>query len=653
MKEIKLNRIVLSNWKSRNVDITFNDKRTNIHGRNRLGKTSIRNAWCWLLTGYTNAYSPKNHELFDNTLELSHETPIASVKAWISIDGLEYTIQKTAQAKFTRKKGTNEYIKDGSDNYKTYIDEIEISATDFTAWVEHNICPYDMLGYCLDGSFFAVLADDDRRKARKVLENIVGEIKASDFKGDYSALKDDFAKGYSIEQIEEKAKNHIRPLRERMIALPTLISDKGKTLAEYNDIDFASIEKEIAEKKQTISSIDDAILGKSESIQPILGKRDAIYEIINSKTLKLNECRNTYVAKFKATTSEIKGKISEVQAINAGIQLRNTMAQTAYEKKCSELSEDKASLESMMDYREVLLKRKNDLKAQVFNGESCPYCKQELPAEMLEIAKERFNKQKKEDLDFIISQGKKTTARIIQLQEKVNNLQLIVDAGCTLEAKESTEIYEEELREHEKSFVPFENTDEYAMLIKEIEDIKATLPEIPTSDTTALTNTKKSLLDALETLNQSLGIKCKADDLKTEIDALKCELRNIGNELGKQEMILDKCKEYVEERANIISERINGKLKDTAIQMWQVQKNGELTPSCTITDKSGVKYSTLNNSNRIKTCIELQQMFCKYYDITLPIFIDEYHAFDSFNAPTIDSQYMCLFASDSPVLVVE
>lgn len=652
-KEIKLTRLVLSNWKSLNLDVTFNNGKTIVKGRNGVGKSSLASAWNWLLTGYCNAFTPKNHELFDNRIELSHETPIASVKAWISVNDVEYTIEKTAQAKFTRKRGTSEYIKESSDTYKILIDEIEISATDFNSWIEHNICPVDMLVYCLDGGFFSTLADDDKKKSRKVLETIVGEITQDDYKGDYTCLANDFAKGYTIEQIEEKTKNQIKPIKDRQTKIPALIEDKEKMLSEYSLLDYDDIERQIAEKKNAIDNIDNAMLGKSESIKPILDKRDAIFEIINSKTLSLNERKNGYIGAYNAFRHEIKRKIDDIEKNNALIRSRNAQRQLEYDRQYNELEQVKKELASLNEYIDVLRKRKDDIKAKVFDGDTCAVCGQDLPYDMLETAKAKFNKQKQEDLDFIVKQGKQTSEKIDSCQNRIYAIQEGIAIGVYFDKEQSTTLLQAELDEYESKYVPFEETEEYTKLVNDIDELKASLPEIPTNDNDALTNTKKTLIDALGTLYQLYGRKSKVSELNGEIDALKYELRHTGNELAKLEMILDKCKEYAEERANIISDRINDKLVNSRIQMWQKQKNGELSPSCTITDKQGVKYSTLNNSNRIKTCIELQQMFCKHYDVALPIFIDEYSVFDSFNVPAIDTQHICLIASDSPTLVIE
>ena len=86
-KTIKIKRIELSNVRGRNIAVTPNDVETRISGLNELGKSSIVEAFYWLLSGYTNATSIKNFNLFDNTKPLTHETPATSVKADIDIDG--------------------------------------------------------------------------------------------------------------------------------------------------------------------------------------------------------------------------------------------------------------------------------------------------------------------------------------------------------------------------------------------------------------------------------------------------------------------------------------------------------------------------------------------------------------------------------------
>lgn len=653
MKKVVLKRIQLTNWKSLNLDVEFSESKTKISGANGIGKSSLQNAWNWLLSGYTNAYSPKNHELFDNKVEITHETPIASVKAWVSINEIEYTIEKTAQAKFTRRRGTNEYIKDSSDTYKMLIDEIETTATDFNAWIEQNICPTDMLVHCLDGNFFAVIADDDKKKARKVLETIVGEIKPEDFTGDYDVLANDFAKGYTIEQIEERTKNRIKPVKDRMSDIPTLVADKERTLAEYQQIDYADLEQQIGDKKKEIEEIDNQMLGKAESIQPIIAQRDAILAEINSKTLNLHEQRNAYTAKQNAIVGEIKDRIDDIDRRNRQIQQRNDEKNRELDSAKIKIEHYKTELKSHEQRREELLRYRNEVKERIYAPERCGYCGQELPEGMIEQAQKQFYERKQVELDNIVTNGKACRALIDECKRQIELFTKQIEKGVDLEPLVDRDALNEELNYAYAKHIPYTETDEYKNATKEIEELKASLPEIPQTDNDTLTQAKKTLIDAIGVLNQTYGYKHKADALKAEISDLKAELRKVANELAQLEGVLAKCAEYREEKASIISMRVNDKLDDCKIQMWERQKNGEMIPSCIITDNSGVKYSTLNNSNRIKTCVSIQQLFCRHFGIKMPVWVDEASIFSAFNQPNPDSQSIYLYATDIKNLSVD
>ena len=652
-KRIIIKSIQLSNWKAQNKSVEFNEGKTIIKGRNSIGKTTLMKGWLWLLTGWTDANNVKNHEIFDNKETLSHETPLASVKAIITIDDVEYTIERQAKAGFTRKRGENTYIKSSSDTYKYLIDNIEVSVANFNDWISANICDVNNLVYCLSGEFFSTLCENDKNNARRVLETLIGEIKESDFKGDYTLLNEKL-KSLNIDQIVEQTKNTIKPLVRRMEDIPTIVERMEKTLADYRSIDFDTLLKEIESKKETINDIDNAILGKAESIKPILGERDKIFEIINSKTLSLNEHRNTYESKQKAIISEIKAKIEGVKRENSIIAYNNEKAKADYDVNVALLNSNKRALDETNKVRERLLKERDEVKARVFSGDDkCAYCGQELPSDMLDKARERFNAKKKEELDSIVARGKAAKESIDSIVKRISELEEIIVKGWVEEPLKSVEEYEKGLRDAQSKYIPYENTKEYEVLKGEIEDLKKSLPEIPQNDNEALTNTKRAIIGELEDLNRKYGLKTKADELEREIVALKEEKRNLGVEIAKLEGFLMNIQEWLQERANIVSNRINDKLTNCKIVMYSAQKDGSLKPDCVIVDNDNVKYATLNYSNRIKTNIELQQLFCNFYGIEMPCWIDEAAVFSHNNLPALESQHILLYASDDNYLIVE
>lgn len=652
-KKVILKKLTLQNWKAQNKSVEFNEGKTTIKGRNSIGKTTLMKGWLWLLTGWTDANNVKNHEIFDNKETLSHETPLASVKAIITIDDVEYTIERQAKAGFTRKRGENTYVKSSSDTYKYLIDSIEVSVANFNDWIANNICDVNNLVYCLSGEFFSTLCENDKNNARRVLETLIGEIKDEDFKGDYTLLNEKL-KSLNIDQIVEQTKNTIKPLVKRMDEIPSLVESKEKTICDYRSVDFDALMCEINDKKKTIDDIDSAILGRAESIAPILGERDKIFEIINSKTLSLNERRNTYESKQKSITSEIKGKIEGIERENKRILETNRKLVNDYKDTEFRLSLVKKGLEVEQRHREELLKQRDEVKARVFNEDmKCAYCGQELPQDEVEKARVRFNAAKKNDLDMIVVKGKTCKAEIERYEKEIAELQAIVDKGVVELPYKSVEEYEKELQDAQSKYVPFENTKEYEKLKGEIEFLKGTLPEIPQNDNEALTNTKRAIIEELDELNRQYGLKTKADELEVEVQQLLQEKRNLGVEIAKLEGLLVNIQEWLQERANIVSSKVNDKLTNCKIVMYSVQKDGSLKPDCVIVDSNNVKYATLNNSNRIKTNIELQQLFCDFYGIELPCWVDEAAIFSQNNLPVLESQHILLYASDDNYLIVE
>lgn len=653
IKKVILQNLTISNWRGQNIIVNFNDTTTTIKGKNGCGKSTLMEAWCWLISGYTNANANKNENLFDNKVTLSHETPKASVKATICIDDITYTIERVAEAKFIRKRGTNEYEKNASDSYYTYIDNIEISASDFNNWISSNLCDNTKIIYALDGNFFVFLCENDRKKSRKVLEEIVGTITPLDFQKDYSLINDELKK-ISVELLEEKLKNSLKPLEKRLSEIPIIVGRLNETLVEYDSVDYFALLDEINEKKRTINEIDETILGKASAIKPILGQRDAIFELINQKTLELNKAKNDYNATQQDKLNEIKARISQNKRNNEQIKARNNSLLQQFENDSYSLKKAKELLSLLQDEREKLLNKKNEIKSKIFQEDECPFCGQELPVELIEEQRMQFNKQKNDELQDIISRGKNIRSQIDNCIEQINRLSTIVEKGVNEESLISDDELLNELQIAESSFVAFEETSLYKKLSKEISDLNATMPIIPQNDNDALTLSKRILLDTLDELNRKYGYKDKADKIRVEINELHQEQKKVGCEIAKIEEKIAKCKEYIEERASIISDRINLKLHDCKIVMWETLKSGEKVPDCRIVDKNNVKYSTINHSNQIKLSIDIQRMFNKHYNINLPIWVDESDCFDSNNLPKIDdTQMIYLKASDDNYLIVE
>lgn len=652
MKTITLKKIQLSNFKSLNLEVEFNEGATRISGRNGIGKTSIANAFYWLLSSYTNPYVPKNYALFDDKVELTHETPLAKVKAWLKVGDYDYTIEKTAEAKFTRPKGSSEWVKASSDTYTVYIDEIETSATAFNEWIEANICPVAMLPYLLSGEFFTALIDDNKNKAREILSSLVGEVKPEDFKGNYSSIEE-LLKRYSASDIVEMSRKKKKPLEERQNVIPVEIDRKEERLSELRSMDFSATEKEIEKIKGEIEAIDGLLLGNADAVKPILEHNREIENKVANKRLSLVNGRLDYKEAQNARTSEIKAKIAEVKRYNENIKKENDRIILDYDEKCIKLAQLSDLYDKNLARLETLRKRKDEIKERVFTDDHCPYCGAELDPISLEDKKTIFARQKTTDLAQVVEEGKAYKAELERIKAKMKEVEAEIEAGYTpLEWQDLTP-YEEALARVEATFVPYEETDDYKRINAEIDALMSEIKEVPSNDNESLTSRKKALIENLSELSKKLGLKDEIAKVKKDIVELREELRSVANAIAELEKLIYTSKRWEDERNNIVSYKINHELESSKIEMFSTLKNGETMSDCVVLNKRGVRMGSTNFSDRILIEIDMQMLFMRKMGVRLPIWVDESAVFSSSNLPHREGyQMIFMFPSDSPRLEI-
>lgn len=622
MKELRINKLEIKSFKGSTRVVEFNGADCLISGKNGVGKSTIMKAWFWLLSGYTDAINPKNCELYDNTMEISENTPTASVKAYINIGGYDYTISRTAKPSYSKKRGETEYTKDASDKYAFFIDDVEVTVKNFNEWIEANICPKELIQYCINGEFLANLSIDDKDKCRKVLEYIIGEIKQEDFKGDFKMLFK-MMERFSIEALKEQCKQKMKLPKQRLEEIPTLIESKQEDIAQLEAVNFSENEKKVNLINQKIKEIDEELKGGAEKIKPLIEKRNSELNHIADLERELKNAESAFIEEQNSKPNKISDKIKELNEQNEKIKVYNTKLDIEYEDKKQRLELAKKDLEAYRIELELLKEKKNKIKGRVFADNKCSYCGQELPSDTIEERKNEFKETNSKELEAVVIRGKATIEKINKEKSIISQLTEELENKPTYKELISTSNLRCELDDLKSKIVDYKETEEYKLKYSSINILKANVTTIPEQNNDELTLQKSDLMAELATLNKELGQKTILERNKQELQDLIAEQKANGVALAKLQRLELEINNYIEEKANIISSRVNELLDFAKIEMQERQKNGNMTPSATICRKDGVKYSTLNGSDRILAIIDLQMMFNKYFNVSLPIFIDE------------------------------
>lgn len=602
MKKIILKQIEIRDWRSINKVVNFGENTTEIDGKNGCGKSSIFHAWVWLFTSRTDIDNGKNIDLFDNRYPITHRTPEASVKATISIDGSEYEIKRTAQPCFVRDRETREYVKQSSDKYKTYIDGLEVSATDFDKWVDIHLCDKNMLLFCLDGSFFTSLASEDRRKARGVLDSIVGEIVDEDFESDFSELLTSAGKT-PIDTYYKQVKSKIKEYDKEIESLESKV-EVLELEASNGAIEYPKVKDEIESLEKRRSELNDIISNNSE------------------QTKRLYERKSAYDAEFLTKKEVMKEDIRSSERDIDGLNANKNNLESAIAQDTSALGVwrlKKHECESKLERNQ--------------NEKTCPTCGREYPDDFMSMRADEILAIKKditecdEELEKIKNRMEANRKMLSSLCDVIKATERIVYAK------------NEDLKRFELEHKAFEETEEY-------------ITEYKLVDTSNVSSEIAAIDVELKRLYEKAG-SINPDSKEETIKKLNGEIRDYSNKRAQQSKYLYLCDLMFNERADIVSTRINSLLREYKISMWSQLKNGEMVPDCLIMDANGVTYATLNTAHRIKAAIEIKEMFCKHFGLELPTFVDEASVFDDDNLPTMDYQTIYLKASNNEEMIIK
>ena len=645
MKQVAIKKIMLENWRAQNRVVEFGQT-NEIRGRNKEGKSSIMNAFLWLMTG-CDEYDRANYQLFDNTVEQIYENAVpASVEAVLDIDGYEYTFKKTAKQGWTRPRGKSEYERKGTDDYSFFTDGIEVSATQYKSQIESLLAPIDKLKIMLNLRYFLML---DWKDMRKQLETMVGEIESSDFKGDYSVIFQDLIK-YTPDQLKSLYKQQKSKIEDNIKGLPKAIETLQSNLPDLKEVEEAR--NAIDEAKQQIADIDEKIVGAGDFAKPYIDKRNEELAEISKLQEEYNKAQSVYLSNFNEEIEKIQKEIREVDSYNADIEKKNKKSESEKENAKKELERMNDLLAGLQKRHEELTEQNKECKSRVFTGDKCAYCGQKLPEDKLEEARKRFNEQKDKDHAYIVEQGKSNKDYLERTLKCIENLKTEIEKPLEVRDKKSKDKLDAKLADLRASFIPYDKTTEGKAKVSVIEEKRANLTIIPKQDNEELLNMKRGLLDEIETNSKKLGLKDEYDKQVEKIKNIQEQLRENSIEKAKLEGKLAKVKEYEEEKARIVSDRVNGKFEYVQIEMSETNKSGDIVPACVVKDNKGVNALVTNNASKVLCGIDIALAFQKFYGIKLPVFIDNAESINSENFPGINNQVIKLIVDECSFKII-
>lgn len=651
MKEIILRRLSLLNFKGiRKLDINFDEHETNIYGANGSGKTTIFDAFRWLLFGKDgNDRKDFNIKTLDKSGRVIERLP-HEVEAVIEVSGEEITLKKCFTEKWQKKRGSAVETFNGH-MVECFYNEVPCSVTEYERKIA-AICDEQVFKLITNPLYFTAQRKDFQRG---MLISMAGEISNDDIVAENPELADLVAalSGKTLEEYKREIANKKRRIKEGIDTIPARIDERKREIPA--EADWAALEAEIADRQSRIEELDKQMADRSRAYNEITKERQELARRLSERKSSLTA--REYELKDKLLADYNTAKRAHDTAVQNEVQLRN-------ERRIRALSLPRLESEvaQLTDQKENILKPEfRAICAEVFMAPDpdsfiCPTCKRPLETSDVEAETERLRKAFESDKaarkDRNKARGKELAAQIAAKEEEIANIKNgLFELDTRIGEIQSSSAFKTEPTMPD--ITPALDSDvKLKALREEIAAIQRDLDNPVTAPVVSdLQDAKNEEQGKINTIRYRLRDRELIENNNRRISELERELKESQNELARLEGIEFSIQQFGKARIEQVENRINGLFKIVRFKMYEQQINGGEIETCEAT-VGGVPFSDLNNAAKINAGLDIINAISHANGIVAPIFIDNRESVT--DIVSTDAQIINLVvAPDCPTLKID
>ncbi len=640
-------QLKLKNFKGiKDLTIDFNGKSTNIFGANATGKTTVFDAFKWVLFDKDSTdrknFSIKTLDSNNNQLHfLEHEVEIT-----LKINGTNIIFRKMLKEKWVKKRGQADQEYSGNET-SYWIDDVPTAKKDYEDKIS-NIINENLFKLVTDALYFNNMKWQDKREILLKIANV--SISDEDILRGSEELQLllDKLEGRSIKDYQKVIEAKIKTLKDNISTIPVRIDEATMSLSdvsELENIDFEKLKEDKTKYQLEVEKIDNIFL----DFQKKAAENNSLLNSLSTKKIELSTLQNKLENEQKTILSNKKISISN--RIN---EIDNQIKQKQINIENFELS-----ISNFENQRTELREKWNEINNKQFEEPAsefiCPTCKQELPEtqkeQKLAELKNNFIKQKESEIGNINLQGTKAKENQEKCETELNS------------TKEQLDTLQKELEILNKEFIQvnddinslqvanYKNNEDYIKLLNEVEQLEKQVANITSISADDKLKEQKSQAQAeIEKINSLFARKENIEKTQARILELEKQEEDLGQQmqnLEQQQYLIEK---FTVTKVELVEKAINSKFKVARFKLFNTLINGSIEETC-VTLINGVDFPDANHAAQILVGLDIIETLNNYYNISAPVFIDNSEAISS--AYNINTQLIRLTVSNDTSLRVE
>ncbi len=631
--------MLIRNFKGiKELTVNFSDY-TRIHGRNATGKTTLFDAFTWVLFDKDS----NNKRDFDLKPLDANNQPIhnldTEVQLSLQVNDTPLTLRKVYSERWTKKRGntTPEFSGHTTDYF---VDSVPVKLAEYKQRIA-GLVDEELFKLLTSPSYFNEALPWQKR--REVLLAISGDISDEEVIKNNIELKDlaNILGNKSLENYRKIIIAKRKEINEQLDKLPVRIDEATRSLPDVAGLSKEELQAQIDVKRDTIAQLEETMRQLQTGGQiEILEKQ---IRVIEALLIEMNTQANAEIhAELQAERLKSSNVSNEIANIEQKLHLAD-MTSSNLER------EMKTAQETIQELRKEWAAVKEEEFMQSID-EICPACGQALPAEKVEEARakalQHFNTHKSERLEKIEKKGKEYAARL----EKIKHDLALIDAD-KLANEDRKNVETQKLNDISSRIDNLQGklstsseTQTYKEKAKEKADLQAKITEIRSSSLAEVNKLREQAIDerdALRAFERKLALFGQVESTQIRIDELTNEEQRLSTEYQRLEGELYLTEEFIRTKVALLEAKINGKFELARFKLFDQQINGGVVETCETT-YNGVPYgSGLNNAAHINVGLDIIKTLQKHYNYYLPVWVDNAESVVELLIP--DSQMIALY----------
>ncbi|WP_053983778.1 AAA family ATPase [Niameybacter massiliensis] len=602
--------------------IFFDTTETRIYGANGTGKTTIADAFSWLL------YDKDSQERKDFEIKplTEHNEPIhflnTEVTADFVLNGKTFTLGKLFREKWVKKRGQAEQEFSGHETIY-YIDGVPCKKSEYQEYV-NEIINEKTFKLLTNPLAFEAMKWQDKRK---FLFEVCGNIADNQIEG-YEKLQETLA-GKSADEYKKSLAATKKKLKSDIENIPPRIDEQTRSLEEGLE-PLEVLQAKIDEKEAYKAELEKQLEATDAQFNEIRTKQHQILSLERTKEEIIR-------AHNKSTYAEYNQNKDRLETLKRELS-NHTYEQDSIVKKIEALKQDEVILTSKVaDRRNEWMK----IEEETFDEHKaiCPTCGQDLPSEEVEKLKSKYIEEKAIRQERLLNEANIIKADLLNTQQNMQNLTTrFEEIACQLVSIQSNINEVEKILEKPIDTTPCDTSE----IDNQIDVLKKEVQAFESVDNEAIKQAIK-----MEEINiQNIKLRVSKHDSNAKalarIKELQEQLKDLQCKLADVEQVEIMIEDFTKAKVEMLEANINSKFKNVSFKLFDQQINGGLAECCESLI-NGVPFSNANNAAQVQAGIEIINVLSEHYGMNAPIFIDNRESVT--DIPATQSQVIDLIVS--------